>query len=146
MTEATHEKVNSHGHEPIGTDVRAVWKTGVVIVAVVAVSFLLIVGILSWFSASKAGRAAGQAPMADRDYGELPPLRRLRTRESQILGAYEWVDKEAQVARIPIERAMEIVAEVGVSPALEQSQSATQPANQEPDELQEAPAESGGNQ
>lgn len=38
-------------------------------------------------------------------------LRRLRSEEEAVLDGYAWVDRAAGVARIPIERAMELVAE-----------------------------------
>lgn len=49
-----------------------------------------------------------------------PPLdmARLRAHEDAILGSYGWGDQEAATARIPIERAMELMAERGLRPAL----------------------------
>lgn len=41
-------------------------------------------------------------------------LAEVRAEEARILHTYGWVDRDAGVARIPIERAMEIVAEQGV--------------------------------
>jgi hypothetical protein len=146
MTEPAHDNSNALGHEPIETDVSTVWKTSVAIVGVVVVSYLLIVGITSWYSAREGQRGPGQAPMADSDYGELPPLERLRIRESQVLGSYEWMDKEAQAARIPIERAMEIVAEAGVSAPLAKTQTTTPPSDQAASEAEETPAENGSSQ
>ena len=146
MTEPAHENLNARGHEPIETDVRAVWKTGVVIVGVVVMSYVLIIGIMSWYSAKVGKRGPGQASMADSDYGELPPLERLRIRESRVLGSYEWVDKETQAARIPIERAMEIVAEAGVSATFEQSETTTPPRDQEASQAEETPALNGSSQ
>jgi hypothetical protein len=40
-------------------------------------------------------------------------LERLRAREEAILGSYGWVDREAGIARIPIEDAMAVLAERG---------------------------------
>lgn len=39
-----------------------------------------------------------------------PKLEELRTREQEELTTYGWVDKEKGTVRIPIERAMELVA------------------------------------
>jgi hypothetical protein len=41
-------------------------------------------------------------------------LRRLRASEEATLNGYAWVDKESGVVRIPIERAMELVAKRGL--------------------------------
>jgi hypothetical protein len=56
---------------------------------------------------------------------ELPPeprlqetpaldLARFRAKEEETLSTYGWVDRQAGVVRIPIERAMEIVAREGL--------------------------------
>lgn len=59
------------------------------------------------------------------DRRQLPPeprlqtnpavdLRQVREREEKLLHSYQWIDKESGVLRIPIERAMEILAERGL--------------------------------
>ena len=51
-------------------------------------------------------------PMIQRDpEGEL---RAMREQEARILDDYRWVDKDAGVARIPIDRAMKVVLERGL--------------------------------
>jgi len=55
-------------------------------------------------------------------------LRQLRAEEERILGHYGWVNEEGGIARIPVERAMAILAERGlgaVKPAGEPSETAT---------------------
>ena len=47
----------------------------------------------------------------------LAPRLRMRAREDAVLMTYGWVDRSAGVARIPIERAMELLAEKGLPPA-----------------------------
>ena len=44
-------------------------------------------------------------------------LLKLRKEESDILGNYGWTDKEAGIARIPIERAMKLIVEQGLPTA-----------------------------
>jgi hypothetical protein len=41
-------------------------------------------------------------------------LAELRAAEEEILGSYSWAEKEKNVVRIPIERAMELIAERGL--------------------------------
>jgi hypothetical protein len=41
-------------------------------------------------------------------------LKAMRADEDLILNSYDWVDKEKGVARIPIDRAMEIIAQRGL--------------------------------
>jgi hypothetical protein len=65
------------------------------------------------------------SPIAEANLRQLPPeprlevhptlaLQELRAREDSILLSYGWEDREAGVARIPVERAMEIIARDGV--------------------------------
>lgn len=42
------------------------------------------------------------------------PLQRLRATEAERLGTYGWVDAEEGIVRIPVERAMEILATEGL--------------------------------
>jgi hypothetical protein len=41
-------------------------------------------------------------------------LRQMRAAEEATLNSYGWVDKEAGVVKIPVERAMEILAKKGL--------------------------------
>lgn len=43
-------------------------------------------------------------------------LRSLRMQEDSVLGKYAWIDKSKGVAALPIERAMEIIAQRGIPP------------------------------
>ncbi|MNX72339.1 hypothetical protein D3C86_1036910 [compost metagenome] len=52
------------------------------------------------------------APGVRRESGE--PLARLRESEDQLLNRYEWVDRTTGTIRIPIDRAMELVASRGL--------------------------------
>jgi hypothetical protein len=47
----------------------------------------------------------------------LAPRLAARAREDALLGGYGWVDANAGVARIPIDRAMEILVEKGLPPS-----------------------------
>ena len=47
----------------------------------------------------------------------LAPGQRLRAEEEAILTSYAWVDKHAGVARIPIDRAMDLLAARGLPPS-----------------------------
>jgi hypothetical protein len=63
-----------------------------------------------------AGAYGRQAPPAPRLQSDpLADLATLRASEDAALRGYGWLDREAGVARIPIERAMDLVAERGLS-------------------------------
>ena len=78
------------------------------------------------------------SPLAEANEKRLPPeprlekdppkdLAELRAREDEILGGYAWVNREQGVARIPVARALEIVAAKGL-PAPPPQQPAQAPA------------------
>jgi len=56
-----------------------------------------------------------QPPMSVRSSEDLyGQLRSLRQSEEETLSSYGWVDRKAGIVRIPIDRAMDLVAERGV--------------------------------
>jgi hypothetical protein len=55
-------------------------------------------------------------------------LRSLREAEAELLSRYEWIDREAGVARIPIERAARLIVEQGLPVSRPATRSATAPA------------------
>lgn len=52
-----------------------------------------------------------QIPPPQLDPAQSSQLQELRTEHRRILNSYEWIDKESGIARIPIDRAMELVTE-----------------------------------
>ncbi|GIK40964.1 MAG: hypothetical protein BroJett011_47970 [Chloroflexota bacterium] len=97
-----------------------VWLTVILIVVVGAIS--LLVGLLYGFlNASTVARSAPPPPLLEEAQG-LPPgpllqrdpeqsMQRLSSETDELLNSYGWVDKEAGVVRIPIERAIELTLE-----------------------------------
>jgi hypothetical protein len=61
-----------------------------------------------------AGRQDGRPPAPRLQDNPQQELRELRARQESLLNGYGWVDKEAGVARIPIEDAMKMVVERGL--------------------------------
>ncbi|HJW14214.1 MAG TPA: hypothetical protein VJ776_05940 [Thermoanaerobaculia bacterium] len=47
----------------------------------------------------------------------LLPRQRLRAEEDTVLKSYAWVDRPGGIVRIPIDRAMELIAERGLPPS-----------------------------
>ena len=102
--------------------VKGIAYTGVVLALVVVVSGAL----MWWMSVGLKSRLAAADPpppvLPEAREQELPPeprlqtspeedLRILRREEDEFLYGYEWVDEGAGIARVPIERAMELMAE-----------------------------------
>jgi len=115
------------GHEP--SDVRA---RPVLLAATALVIVLLLVAggqvlLLRYYEGREAERVGPLAPLAG-DAQRLPPeprlladprlaLEALRAEEDALLHEYAWVNRPAGVVRIPIERAIELLA----APAEEES-------------------------
>jgi hypothetical protein len=98
---------------------------GGVIVAVIAV-FLMMWGLFGYYRASELRRTEAISPLAD--VSQIPPEPRLQVHgasdlktfeaeENAVLQNYGWVDRQAGVVRIPIDRAMKLLAERGLPPA-----------------------------
>jgi hypothetical protein len=122
------------GQPATGHETRDVHLGGARRFVVVMTAFLALVFAFIWFvyvawRADEAARDVPASPMAVRDGDRLPPLPRLQTTpyvdlksfrdaEAQVLDSYEWVDKEKGVVRLPISRAIELVAERGLPAAI----------------------------
>jgi len=97
-----------------------------VVLAAVTVLVLLLMKVASGILEREASRGSRPVhPLAETETVELPPeprlqespaldLLRFRAREEERLSTYGWVDRPNGVVRIPIERAMEIVAREGL--------------------------------
>jgi hypothetical protein len=112
----------ARGHESRDIDPRRVVRIGVAIVG-----FLLFSMLLSWqltraLVERRIAASPTPSPIAERLGPRQPPgpqlqtdpradLEALRARDERILGTYGWVDRDAGIARVPIERAMTLLAE-----------------------------------
>ncbi len=96
---------------------------GVVLAVVMVLAFAATYGIvhfLGWWDRPRLATPA--SPLAERAIPSEPrlqveapkDLRAHQATEHEILTTYAWVSKEAGVARIPIERAMQLVLERGL--------------------------------
>ncbi len=108
-------------HEPTDASPPAVIATAAGLVLALGVTVVLV----SWLYAALTGQgvrlrppeAGLQDPVTARETAAPAleqALRALRRAEDQRLHTYGWVDREAGVVRIPIERAMGLIAERGL--------------------------------
>ena len=88
-------------------------------------SLLIVYVVLRTFTMSDVKESTPASPLAIAAGRKAPPeprlqiaprddLRRLHAREDALLHGYGWVNREAGVARIPIDRAIELLAERGL--------------------------------
>src|SRR5438128_1977992 len=106
-------------------NVRAVTGFGMGIAGTVIVVALLMWFLFDRFAARETSRSPQPEPMAASNPRKEPPeprlqkapvmdLKEFRAAEDAILNSYGWVDPEKGVVRIPVERAMELVAKEGL--------------------------------
>lgn len=112
-------------HEESDVNVRAILSFGAGLFVVTAI-VMVFLWWLQGFYASRTARAQTIVyPMAAGQQDQLPPeprlqddpqraMRELRARQESVLTGYGWVNKEAGVARIPIDEAMRMVVERGL--------------------------------
>ncbi len=111
------------GYEKRDISLQAVLLFGGGLALTIIAILLLLGGLFDLF----AGRPREVDALPSRLYeaGQLPPeprlqaapvedMQALRAREEAILNSYEWLDREAGIIRIPIERAIDLVVERGL--------------------------------
>ena len=111
-------------HEASDVNIRAIFGFAIGLTATTVVIGFAVWLLFQYFNAREARTVFTEYPLASQE-SRVPPeprlqtnpredLGNLRTREGQALSSYGWVDKNAGVARIPIERAMQLVVERGL--------------------------------
>jgi hypothetical protein len=111
----------SGGHERRDIDPGRVTRVGIAILAFLGFSMALSWGLTRGLVAWRTAASPAASPVAERLGPREPPaprlqadphadLEALRARDGRILGTYGWVDRDAGIARIPIARAMELLA------------------------------------
>ena len=112
------------GHETSDVHIGGIVATGVGLLVTLAVVFAAV----SWLQTRFTGRALPLAPPAARATPAAPPLppdprleavagqelHELRAAQERLLHGYDWIDRPAGIARIPIERAIDLLAERGL--------------------------------
>ncbi len=113
-------------HEHTDIEPSIAWKFAIWLAVGVLISAAMVYGTFHVFDLREAAssRAMQQFPLAEGQVRE-PPQPRLQTQpfkdvyllrqhEAEQLSSYGWVDKSTGVARLPIDRAMELILERGV--------------------------------
>ena len=103
---------------------------GIALTAVI-VAAVVITSLLIHFKAAEHSRQETPVPRLAQEREATPgprlqvdankDLRQMRAGEEAVLNSYGWVDKDAGIVKIPVDRAMEILAKKGL-PARKQEQ------------------------
>ena len=125
MTDHSHDPQHDPKHEvDADIDKGAIVRTGIQLVVVTVVSAAVMWPLLKGLDALEAGKDAPKTAMqAQRDALDRRPfpepalqpspaadMRAMRQAQDAILDSYGWVDPSHTVARVPIERAIEMLA------------------------------------
>jgi hypothetical protein len=113
------------GHEEKDVDVWAVSKFAIALVLLCAVALVGLTGLFRYFQSREASLQPPPVEGADLKGPTLPPLPRLqsspvldlkqmRQAEDQMLGGYGWIDRSKGIVRLPIARAIDLLAQRGL--------------------------------
>jgi hypothetical protein len=125
MSTTTQHAAAPHGgegHERRDVNIGAVVKWGIGIMLLTAFAMVAVWPLLRFFEAREARESAPASPLA-KEYGPVEPpaprlqidpkadIAKLRDTEQKVLESYGWVDRAQGTVRIPIDRAMTLLAE-----------------------------------
>ena len=113
-------------HEEHDVNALAITKFGIGLTIVIIVSMFVLWGLLNFFKSRLTTEfTVSPETRVTPNVSKLPPaprlqanpridLRAIRAEEDKQLHSYGWVDQQHGVVRIPIERAMDILAQRGL--------------------------------
>jgi hypothetical protein len=113
----------SRGREERDVRLRPLIISGMCLALLAGLSLLAMWLLFDYFAARRARLEVVPSPAFEAR--QLPPeprlqvspqqdLRQMRAAETAVLHSYGWVDRQAGIVRIPIERAIELLAERGL--------------------------------
>ncbi len=135
MTEDTKHEHAEEGFEQQDLSAHAVFAFLISLVVGGIVVYFVIWGLYHFMDARQRGRLGQQSPLVKQvetdtrivspdeikkfpqprlERNERIEIKDFRLKEEQTLNSYGWVDEKAGVVRIPIERAMQLVAQRGL--------------------------------
>lgn len=123
MTDKIESKP-THQHERTDINIKYIAAFAAILVCVTIVLYIVLWGVFNRFAA-RVGQEQSQAQPVPESNPPLFPsprlqvdpqqdLEQLRKKHQELLNSYGWVDRDAGIVRIPIERAMDIVGQKGL--------------------------------
>ena len=112
-------------HEESDVNIRAILGFGAGLVLVTVIICFLLWLLFGYIASREAQLGTREFPLAVEQQNRMPPEPRLQTnpkedlrvlqgRDEALLKSYGWIDKDAGIARIPIEEAMKLTVQRGL--------------------------------
>ena len=120
MEHTIHHSPNGAGHEQSEVDVRLIVVSLAFLAVFTLIICVLVVGIFryfhSYYGTDEAVRLSQPViPPAPRiEVAPYEEYQRMKVREDHILNTYAWVDKSSGTVRVPIDRAIDLLAAKGL--------------------------------
>jgi hypothetical protein len=122
MDHSTPHSPNGIGHETSDAGPSLIVKSLAMLAVGTGLVLLLVVGIFRFLEKTSK---PPEPVVTTIQQGQLPPeprveiepwqqLKGIRAREDHVLNSYAWVDQNQGVVRVPIDRAMDMLAEKGL--------------------------------
>jgi hypothetical protein len=112
---------NGPGHETADVNVWAIGKFAVALVAIIAVSLMLLIGLFKYFQTRDQANPTAVSVDPTKLFPEprlqrtpTPDLKTIRADEDRMLNSYGWVDTQKNVVRVPIDVAIDLLAKKGL--------------------------------
>ena len=120
MDETKQPHTPHAGHETTDVNVWAVGKFAIGLVVVCVVSIGMLFGLLKFFQSREETSVANTVeptklfPQPQLQKTPILDLKAIRAEEDKLLNGYAWVDAPKGVVRIPVDRAIEVLAKRGL--------------------------------
>ena len=120
MEHTVHHSPNGAGHEQSEVSVRLIVVSLAFLAVATAIVFVLVIGIFRYFYdtySTEETMKLTQPVVPPEPRIEVAPweqLQQLRAKEDHIQSTYAWVDKQNGVVRVPIDRAIDLLAAKGL--------------------------------
>lgn len=112
-------------HEPSDVDTRALTRFGIIFALGLVASLFLVWFVFDYFKGREERKGPPPSAMLNRDARRLPPeprlqaspvqdLSQMKAAEQQLLDGYAWIDPANGLVRIPVSRALDLVAKEGL--------------------------------
>jgi len=123
---SSEEPRNPHvHHEPGDVNARAVTESGLAMAALVIVFSIGLWGVFEYLKHRVTEMALPLSPAAMVNAQKQPPeprlqphaaqdMRQMQSDENKIMQQYAWIDPDKGIVRIPVERAMDLIAQRGL--------------------------------